>query len=77
MDKKPTVIITMFIVLSAIALAAGEMSWNDDELQSLGKIERKAVVMPYCTIYAVRCNSPNFMGPTCVTYRKICPVYVG
>lgn len=77
MDKKLTLLITIFIVLAAITLAAGELSWNDDELQRLGRIERKAVVMPYCKIYAVRCNSPYYVGPTCITYRKICPVYVG
>lgn len=70
------VLITMFIVLSAIQLAAGELLWNDEELTSLEKIERKAVVLPYCTIHAVRCG-PTFINlPPCITYKKICPVIV-
>ena len=76
MDKKSTLLITMFIVLSAISLIAGELLWNDEELSSLGSIERKAVVLPYCTIHAVNCG-PKFINlPPCVTFRKVCPVIV-
>lgn len=74
MDKKLIVLMAMFIVLSAITLAAGELVWNNEDLANLEKVERKAVLLPYCTIHAVKCGPKFINRPTCVTYRKVCPV---
>ncbi|CAO1373688.1 unnamed protein product [Diamesa serratosioi] len=77
MDTKLILLLTFFIVLSAFELAAVELKWNDEDLASLEKVERKAVLIPYCTTHAVRCGPPTFMSETCVLYRKVCPVIVG
>lgn len=54
-----------------------ELKWKDDELSSLEKVERKAVLIPYCTTHAVRCGPPTYVSETCILYRKVCPVIVG
>lgn len=78
MNKKLIVLMAMFIVLSiAIELAAGALVWNDEELESLDKVERRAILRPYCRIHAVRCGPTFYARPVCLTYRKVCPILVG